>query len=84
MAGATIRYTTNGSNPTAFSPIYTAPLTVSTTQTLKAIAFHPDYTASPDHDRRIHHDGGGARLLAGRRHVSLAVRGSVSTGRKLS
>jgi alpha-tubulin suppressor-like RCC1 family protein len=47
FAGATIRYTTNGTNPTTFSPQYTGPLAVSTTQTIKAIATHPDYTTSP-------------------------------------
>ncbi|WP_374509515.1 chitobiase/beta-hexosaminidase C-terminal domain-containing protein [Niveibacterium sp.] len=37
-AGAKIRYTTDGSTPTASSPIYTGPLTVSTSQTIKAYA----------------------------------------------
>src|SRR5262245_59966854 len=44
--GAEIRYTTNGGTPTATSPLYTAPITISTTTTLKAKAFKPDYTAS--------------------------------------
>jgi alpha-tubulin suppressor-like RCC1 family protein len=43
---ATLRYTTDGSDPTGSSTIYTAPLTFTTTTTLKAKAFHPDYTAS--------------------------------------
>ena len=38
-AGATIRYTTNGSEPTASSPAYTAPIAVSANTTLKARAF---------------------------------------------
>jgi hypothetical protein len=37
--GATIRYTTNNSNPTAASPIYTGPLALNATTTLKARAF---------------------------------------------
>jgi hypothetical protein len=38
-AGATIRYTTNGVNPTqTYGTVYTGPITVSKTQTLKAIA----------------------------------------------
>ncbi len=36
--GAVIRYTTDGSNPTATSPIYTAPVALSSTTTLKAMA----------------------------------------------
>jgi alpha-tubulin suppressor-like RCC1 family protein len=43
---ATIRYTTNGSEPTSGSTIYTGPVTLTTTTTLKAKAFHPDYTTS--------------------------------------
>lgn len=45
---ATIRYTTNGSTPTASSPVYTAPLAITATTTLKAKAFHPDYTIGPE------------------------------------
>jgi alpha-tubulin suppressor-like RCC1 family protein len=47
MAGATIRYTTDGTDPTTGSPVYTSPLTFELTTTLKAKAYHPDYTASP-------------------------------------
>ena len=38
-AGATIRYTTNGSEPTASSTIYSTPLTVASNSTVKARAF---------------------------------------------
>jgi hypothetical protein len=39
-AGATIRYTSNGVNPTqTYGTVYTGPVTVSKTQTLKAIAY---------------------------------------------
>jgi alpha-tubulin suppressor-like RCC1 family protein len=48
MTGATIRYTTNGSTPTASSTAYTAPLVFDVTTTLKAKAFHPDYTTSAE------------------------------------
>lgn len=37
--GATIRYTTNGNEPTAASTIYTVPLNISTTQVIRAKAF---------------------------------------------
>jgi alpha-tubulin suppressor-like RCC1 family protein len=45
-AGTTIRYTTDGSDPTAASPAYTGALPITVTTTLKAKAFHPDYTMS--------------------------------------
>lgn len=45
-SGATIRYTTDGSTPTASSPAYAAPLTVSATQTLRAIASKAGLTDS--------------------------------------
>ncbi|PYQ11962.1 MAG: hypothetical protein DMF80_20225 [Acidobacteria bacterium] len=38
-SGATIRYTTDGSTPTTSSPIYTSPLSVTTTTTIKAKAW---------------------------------------------
>ena len=37
-AGAEIRYTTNGSTPTAESTLYSGPLTLTETTTVKAIA----------------------------------------------
>ena len=44
--GATIRYTTNGTDPTQSSTLYTDPVTVSETTTLKARAFKEDYVSS--------------------------------------
>jgi hypothetical protein len=45
-AGATIRYTTNGTTPSPSSPAYTAPITVSANTTLKAIAVKSGMTDS--------------------------------------
>jgi hypothetical protein len=45
-AGATIRYTTDQAEPTTGSPVYTSPLTFLVTTTLRAKAYHPDYTTS--------------------------------------
>jgi hypothetical protein len=44
--GATIRYTTDGTNPTLTSTQYTAPVTISQTQTLKARAFKTGHRSS--------------------------------------
>jgi hypothetical protein len=41
--GATIHYTTNGSTPTANSSVYTTPITVAETMTIKAIAMKEGY-----------------------------------------
>jgi alpha-tubulin suppressor-like RCC1 family protein len=46
-AGATIRYTTGGTEPTTSSPAYSAPFTVSTATTVKAKAFKAGYLDSP-------------------------------------
>jgi alpha-tubulin suppressor-like RCC1 family protein len=46
LAGATIRYTTNGSAPTTSSPVYGIPLVLTATTPINAKAFHPDYIAS--------------------------------------
>ena len=46
MPSATIFYTTNGSAPTTSSPVYSGPITVATTETLKAIATATGYSTS--------------------------------------
>lgn len=45
-SGVTIRYTTNGSDPTSSSTVYSGPLTFSATTTLKARAFKSGMTDS--------------------------------------
>ncbi len=46
-AGATIHYTLDGNDPNAGSPVYSAPIALSATTTVKAIALAAGYTASP-------------------------------------
>lgn len=45
-AGATVRYTTDGSTPTTSSAVYAGPVPLSQTSTLKAKAWRVDYTES--------------------------------------
>ncbi len=45
-SGATIYYTTDASTPTTSSPIYIGPITVSSTETINAIATAPGYSTS--------------------------------------
>ena len=44
--GATIHYTTDGSTPTANSPLYEAPIAVTSSMTLQAVATAEDYVPS--------------------------------------
>ena len=46
IGGATIHYTSDGTTPTAASPVYSAPIRVSANGTLKAIAVASGYTVS--------------------------------------
>jgi hypothetical protein len=46
LANATIRYTTNGTNPTLSSPIYTTPISINKNTVLKAIATQSNYATS--------------------------------------
>ena len=45
-AGAVIYYTTNGATPTVSSSVYSGPITVSTSQTVKALAVAPGFSNS--------------------------------------
>ncbi len=57
--GATIRYTTDGSMPTAQSPIYERSIVVSKTMVIRAKAFRSNYLAGPTYD---------ATYIIGRQH----------------
>ena len=45
--GATIRYTTDGSDPTSSSEVYNSPMNISSSSTIKAIAYKYGWTPSP-------------------------------------
>ncbi len=45
-SGAAIRYTTDGSTPSATSPVYTGPVTIDTTTTLKAVGLKASWSDS--------------------------------------
>ncbi len=62
--GATIRYTTDGSTPTAQSTVYTAPIAVNETVTIRARAFM---------DGRLPSDDCSGSYIVGRRHTMPVV-----------
>ena len=45
--GAVIYYTTNGTTPTTMSTVYTAPIPVTSTEMIQAVALAPGFTLSP-------------------------------------
>ena len=46
-AGTTVYYTTNGTTPTTSSTLYTGPITVSSSESVQAIAVQPGFITSP-------------------------------------
>ena len=56
--GAEIRYTTDGSTPTASSTLYTEPITVSSSVTLKAIAIKDGQSSEVTTKQFVKSDGG--------------------------
>lgn len=58
MAGAAIRYTTDGSEPTTTSTLYSGPVSISATQVLRAKAFstdQPSFTMSGTYFMNVNH-----------------------------
>lgn len=62
-SSATIRYTTDGSTPTETSPQYAAPISISTTTTLKARAWRSGWTPSDVASATYTIQGGGIVIL---------------------
>ncbi|UYZ21811.1 chitobiase/beta-hexosaminidase C-terminal domain-containing protein [Mesobacillus jeotgali] len=70
--GATIHYTTDGSEPTASSPVYSAPITVNADMTIKALAVKEGLTSSKvyTYDYIIQKDVVRIYDIQGERHFS--------------
>ena len=64
-AGATLRYTTDGSMPGETSPVYSGPLTVASSRAIRAAAFAPGALASPAESQSYVIDGALAQRYAG-------------------
>jgi Legume lectin domain/Chitobiase/beta-hexosaminidase C-terminal domain len=65
--GASIFYTTNGSTPTTSSPKYSGPISVTATETIKAIAsasgYRPSAVASETYNLQSQSGGGGSSTI---------------------
>ena len=78
--GATIRYTTDGSPPTATTGnVYTGPITISGTTTLRAAAYKPGLPADGRRQPDVHLPRPGAP--AEQRHRARRTRSGATTGR---
>jgi hypothetical protein len=78
-SGASIRYTTDGSNPTpSTGTIYVNPISVSTTQTLKAIAYGTGYTASSVSSAAYTIDNGSSTVTSDQEFFNRALPASQS------
>ncbi len=72
-AGAEIRYTSDGSEPTASSTLYTSPITVGTSQSLRAAAFAAGRLSSLVATRQYVIDAEMATRFAGHRAVFVTL-----------
>ena len=86
-AGATIYYTINGVPPTTSSTVYTGPITVSSSQTLVAIAVAPGYSISAAVPAQYLISSSATSLIytiAGNQHNGYSGDGGLATGADLN